>query len=813
MTQNSDDLFELEPDTANADVSVEEVDTEVLDAPVAEQPPEPPAPPAEPEADPGTADDGHLGPYAEWAYLEYAMSVVRSRAIPDAADGQKPVQRRILYAMRELGLNPGGKHVKSARVVGDVIGKFHPHGDSSVYEAMVRVAQDFSLRYPLVDGQGNFGSRDGDSAAAMRYTEARLAPIAELLLSELDEGTVDFKPNYDGEFREPAMLPARLPMMLANGASGIAVGMATEIPSHNLRELAAAAVQVLRHPASTIDDLLPLLPGPDFPGGGQIVSPAEGIRTAYTTGRGSLRVRARWQVEAMARGQWRVIVEELPPGVSTRVVLEKLEEKVNPRPKEGKKTLDQEQSQTKALLLSVLDRVRDESDKDNPVRLVLEPKSSRQSADEFMAVLLAHLPLEVSAPINLVAIDNAGRPRSMTLVELLQQWCEFRLITVRRRSEHRLGKALDRIHILEGRQTILLNIDEVIRIIRESDDPKAALIARFKLSDRQAEDILEIRLRQLARLEAIKIEQELAKLMAERDHLEGLLGDPGKLQKLVIKEIEADAAKYGDERRTLIEAAERVKLETTVADEPVTVLISAKGWARTRQGHNLDLSAVSFKEGDSLRQTIECRTPDSLVLLLTNGRACTVPVATLPGGKSEGVPLLSLIDAAGAKIAQIFTGQPEQRFFISQSAGYGFLCKFGDMLARNRNGKSFITLEEGSEPLPPRPVTDACDHLAALTTEPRLLVFPLAEMKELSGGKGVQVMQVPVGMTLADSLPIIGNVVRVIGEFRGKEKEDRSSDAHYGRRAKRGALIGAGLKKMRLAAVEPKPGKPAGEGA
>ncbi|MEO7127902.1 MAG: DNA topoisomerase IV subunit A, partial [Rhodoferax sp.] len=507
---------------------------------------------------PSESDDSlNLATYAQRAYLEYALSVVKGRALPDVCDGQKPVQRRILYSMSRMGLgfsgNSGAKPVKSARVVGDVLGRFHPHGDQAAYDALVRMAQDFSQRYPLIDGQGNFGSRDGDGAAAMRYTEARLARITSLLLDEIDEGTVDFIPNYDGSTEEPTQLPARLPFTLLNGASGIAVGLATEIPSHNLREIADACVALIKTPKLSDDELFDLIPGPDYPGGGQIISAASDIADAYRSGRGSLKVRARWKIEELARGQWQLVVTELPIGVSTQKVLEEIEELTNPKVKTGKKTLSQEQTQLKATVLAVLDVVRDESSKDAAVRLVFEPKTSRIEQQELITTLLAHTSLETSSPINLTMVGLDGRPTLKSLRQMLTEWIEFRQTTVQRRSRHRLDKVLDRIHILEGRQLVLLNIDEVIAIIRRADEPKVALIERFKLSDRQAEDILEIRLRQLARLEAIKIEQELKELRQEQGKLEEILGSPAALRRLMVKEIEQDAKTFADPRRTLIQ--------------------------------------------------------------------------------------------------------------------------------------------------------------------------------------------------------------------------------------------------------------------
>jgi len=457
-----------------------------------------------------------LAEFAERAYLDYAISVVKGRALPDGSDGQKPVQRRILHAMNQLGLAADAKPVKSARVVGEVLGRYHPHGDTAAYDALVRMAQTFSLRYPLIDGQGNFGSRDGDGAAAMRYTEARLTVYARLLLDEIDQGTVDFVDNYDGSTQEPARLPARLPMVLLNGASGIAVGMATEIPSHNLREVAAAAAHLIRNPQATLEEILALIPGPDLPGGAQVISTPAEIAEAYRSGRGSLRMRSRYTVEDLARGQWQLVVQQLPHGVSSQQVLEQIEDITNPKPRLGKKSVSPEQLQLKQAMLALLDTVRDESGKDAAVRLVFEPRSSRVATQELLGMLLVNTSLETNLSLNMVMVGRDGRPVQKPLLACLSEWAAFRLDTVRRRSAHRLEKVRDRVHVLEGRQLVLLRIDEVIRIIRESDEPKPALMAAFSLSDRQAEDILEIRLRQLARLEAIRIEQELKALRDER---------------------------------------------------------------------------------------------------------------------------------------------------------------------------------------------------------------------------------------------------------------------------------------------------------
>ena len=597
-----------------------------------------------------TRDSLPLAQFAERSYLEYAMSVVMGRALPDVADGQKPVQRRILYAMHELGLYAPTRHVKSARVVGDVLGKYHPHGDTAAYDALVRQAQDFSLRYPLIDGQGNFGSRDGDNAAAMRYTECRLTPIAELLLSEIDRDTVDFVANYDGAFKEPKLLPARLPMLLLNGTSGIGVGMATDIPSHNLGEVARAAIAAIRNPKITVEQLMTFIPGPDLPGGGHIISEPETIRAIYETGRGSLRVRARWTVEELARGQWRVAVTELPFGVSTRAVLEDIERATNPKPKEGKKSLSQEQINLKSLLLSALDTVRDESDKSAPVRIVLEPKSSRQDPQEFMNLLLANTRLESSLPINLVMLGRDGRPRSKTLKQMVEEWTAVPLATVTRRTEHRLGQVDRRIHILEGRQLALLSIDKVIRIIRKADDPKADLIAAFGLTEVQAEDILEIRLRQLARLEG---DQDRGRAEGAQVRAQGA-GDASwrsrkALANLVVSEIEADAKRFGDARRTLIEAVAPVVQNRIVPDEPITVTLSRHGWIRSRQGHGLDAEQFAYKAGDGPLAVLETRTVSSVVVLDTAGRAYTIRASEVPGGRGDGVPVTTLIELQPAR--------------------------------------------------------------------------------------------------------------------------------------------------------------------
>jgi topoisomerase-4 subunit A len=742
-----------------------------------------------------------LGKYAEQAYLDYAISVVKGRALPDVSDGQKPVQRRLLYAMNEMGLRADAKPVKSARVVGDVLGKYHPHGDQSAYDALVRLAQDFSLRYPLIDGQGNFGSRDGDGAAAMRYTETRLAPISRLLLDEIDEGTVDFMPNYDGSFDEPRLLPARLPFVLLNGASGIAVGLATEIPPHNLREVAQAAVALIRNPKLTHAELIEHLPGPDFPGGGQIISSPAEIAAAYESGRGSLKVRARWKIEEMARGQWQAVITELPPNASCQKVLEEIEELTNPKIKLGKKSLTPEQLQTKQTLLALLDTVRDESGRDAPVRLVFEPKSSRIDQTEFVNTLLAHTSMESGVALNLVMIGTDGRPRQKSVLDVLREWVEFRATTVTRRSRFRLARINDRIHILEGRMIVFLNLDEVIRIIREADEPKAALIARFDLSERQAEDILEIRLRQLARLESIKIEKELEGLRDDKSKLEELLASESALKRLMIREIEADAKQYGDERRTLIQADKRAVFEQRVVDEPVTVVVSQRGWVRTAKGHGLDPAQFTFKAGDALYGAFASRTTDTLVAWGSNGRVYSVSVAALPGGRGDGVPVTSLIELeGGTHLMHYYAAAADQALLLSSSAGFGFIAKIGDMVSRVKAGKSFMTLDDGALPLVPMPLWPQATQVACLADDGRLLVFGLDEMKTLSGGgRGVTLIGLEGKERLVQAAPIGSAGVVLLGAGRGgkpSEVELRGAAlaSHVGKRARKGRKPDSRLK-------------------
>ena len=738
-----------------------------------------------------------LGQYAERAYLEYAMSVVKGRALPEVSDGQKPVQRRILFAMRDMGLTAGAKPVKSARVVGEILGKYHPHGDSSAYEAMVRMAQDFTLRYPLIDGIGNFGSRDGDGAAAMRYTEARLTPIAELLLSEINQGTVDFVPNYDGAFDEPLHLPARLPMVLLNGASGIAVGMATEIPSHNLNEVTQAAIALLKKPTLETVDLMQYIPAPDFAGGGQIITPADELRRIYETGKGSVRVRARYEIEKLARGQWRVIVTELPPNANSAKILAEIEEQTNPKPKAGKKQINQDQLNTKKLMLDLIDRVRDESDGEHPVRLVFEPKSSRIDTDTF----IKHADgadFSGRQCVHELGNDGFGQPPCAEKPEN-----DFAgMVGFPRRyrntpSEIPFESSGKRLHILEGRLKVFLHIDEVIKVIRESDDPKADLMAAFGLTEIQAEDILEIRLRQLARLEGFKLEKELNELREEQGRLNILLGDENEKRKLIIKEMQADMKQFGDARRTLVEEAGRAVLTQTTADEPITLILSEKGWIRSRAGHNLDLSQTAFKEGDRLKQTIEGRTVLPVVILDSLGRTYTLDAAEIPGGRGDGVPVSSLIELQnGAKPVAMLTGQPEQHYLLSGSGGYGFITKLADMIGRVKAGKVIMTVDSGETVLPPVAVYASslinpdCKVVLA-SSDHRLLAFSIGELKVMPKGRGLQLMSLAEGASLEHIMVTTSPEFTVVSVGRrGAEHQEKLRIADIdGKRGKKGKVL------------------------
>ncbi len=730
-----------------------------------------------------------IGQYAEEAYLSYAISVVKGRALPSVEDGQKPVQRRILYAMKEMNLVAGAKPVKSARVVGNVLGMYHPHGDSSAYEAAVRLAQDFTLRYPLIDGQGNFGSRDGDGAAAMRYTEMRLSPIADLLLSEIDRGTVDFQNNYDGAFQEPTLLPARLPMMLLNGASGIAVGMATEMVPHNMREVANAVLHVMSNPKTTTEELMAHIPGPDWPGGSQLITKTADIHEMYDTGRGSLRLRARWVVESMARGQWRVIINELPHGVSVETIQNEILAISNPKAKKDKKTIDQDQLLLKQSALSMIDTVKSEGQKD--VRLIIEPKTSRVNADEMMAFLLLHTSLEVSCSVNMVMIGTDGRPAQKNMITVLKEWITFRLDVVRRRCQFDLDKINKRIHILEGRMIAFLHIDEVIKVIRNSDEPKQDLIAAFDLTEIQAEDILEIRLRQLARLEGIKIEKELEKLREEAEGLNAILGSNTKLKNLTAREIKQDAEKYGDERRTLIEPVERAQAaKSFVVDEPVTILLSKNGWIRARQGHNVERDAISWKAGDNELAVIETRTVRPIIILDSNGRCYAFDASSVPGGKGDGIPVSSIIELQnGASITAALSGDEADKYLFISSNSYGFIAPLKGLIARPKAGKAFMKVDEGAKVLEPIKLDDSA-YLAVTSSENKLLAFAIDEVNEYpNGGRGVKIMDIPKGATLTSVALSDGESATVLVKNKEKTIKGDLFLKALGKRSRKGVAL------------------------
>jgi len=663
-----------------------------------------------------------LHSFTEKAYLDYSMYVILDRALPHIGDGLKPVQRRIIYAMSELGLSARAKFKKSARTVGDVLGKFHPHGDSACYEAMVHMAQAFSFRYPLVDGQGNWGSPDDPkSFAAMRYTEARLAPFAEVLLAELGEGTVDWTPNFDGTLKEPTLLPARLPAVLLNGATGIAVGMATDIPPHNLNEVSAAAVHLLENPKASVEDLCEHLQGPDFPTGGEIITPREDLLAVYRSGNGSVRIRARFDQE---NGD--IVVTELPYQVS------------------GNKVLEQIAGQMAAKKLPMVADLRDESDHENPTRLVIVPRSNRIDADTLMSHLFATTDLERSYRINMNMIGLDGRPAVKDLRTLLKEWLEFRVATVTRRLQYRLDNVLDRLHILDGLMVAYLNIDEIIAIIRREDEPKPVLMKRFKLSDRQADAILDLKLRHLAKLEEMKIRGEQEALSEERDSLQKTLSSKQRLRTLVKKEIKADTDAYGDVRRSQLverEAAQAMDETALLPSEPVTIVLSEKGWVRAAKGHDIDPTSLSYKAGDSFCAAALGRSNQPVVFLDSSGRAYTLAAHSLPSARGQGEPLTGRFNPPdGARFVAVMAGEPDSLYLLASDAGYGFIARLGDMMARTKAGKSVLSVPKSAEVLPPAPVFDPdSDQVAAVNLQGQMLVIPAAEIPRLNRGKGIKI--------------------------------------------------------------------------
>jgi topoisomerase IV subunit A len=727
-----------------------------------------------------------LHEYAERAYLDYSMYVVLDRALPFVGDGLKPVQRRIIYAMSELGLNAGSKPKKSARTVGDVIGKFHPHGDSACYEALVLMAQPFSYRYPLIDGQGNFGSPDDPkSFAAMRYTESKLTPIAEVLLGELGQGTVDWVPNFDGTLEEPSWLPARLPHLLLNGTTGIAVGMATDLPPHNLGEIVSACIRLLDDPDASVRDLCEHVRGPDFPTAAEIITPAAELLKLYETGNGSIRARAVYR-----REDGNLVITALPYQVSPSKVIEQIAQ------------------QMRAKKLPWLEDIRDESDHANPIRIVLVPRSNRVDYEQLMGHLFATTDMERSYRANFNVIGLDGKPQVKNLKAFLAEWLSFRQDTVRRRLKHRLDKVERRLHLLEGLLIAFLNLDEVIRIIRSEDEPKPALIARFALSEDQADYILETRLRQLARLEEMKIRGEQDELAKERDKLVATLGSNAKLKKLVKDELLADAKKFGDARRSpLVErgAAQALSETELVASEPVTVVLSSKGWIRAAKGHDVDAAALSYREGDALCAAARGRSNQQVAFLDSTGRAYSTAAHTLPSARGNGEPLTGrFTPPAGAMFVGVLCGEDDARFLLATSFGYGFVTRYANFVGRNKAGKQLLNPDREAAVLPPVAVGDPATDLAvAVTSAGHLLAFPLAELPELDKGKGNKLIQVPPAkLKSGDERVIAVASVRQGGEltlFCGQRKlilSWRDLQAYSGTRASRGNVLPRGFQRV-----------------
>ncbi|MDH0647979.1 DNA topoisomerase IV subunit A [Pseudomonas sp. GD03858] len=734
-----------------------------------------------------------LADFTEQAYLNYSMYVIMDRALPHIGDGLKPVQRRIVYAMSELGLDADSKHKKSARTVGDVLGKFHPHGDSACYEAMVLMAQPFSYRYTLVDGQGNWGAPDDPkSFAAMRYTEARLSRYSEVLLSELGQGTVDWVPNFDGTLQEPAVLPARLPNILLNGTTGIAVGMATDVPPHNLREVASACVRLLDEPKATIEQLCEHIQGPDYPTEAEIVTPRADILKLYETGKGSIRMRAVYRVE-----DGDIIVTALPHQVS------------------GAKVLEQIAAQMQAKKLPMVADLRDESDHENPCRIVIIPRSNRVDAAELMQHLFATTDLESTYRVNVNIIGLDGRPQVKNLRALLLEWLEYRIGTVRRRLQHRLDKVEKRLHLLEGLLTAFLNLDEVIHIIRTEEHPKQALIARFDLTEIQADYILETRLRQLARLEEMKIRGEQDELLKEQKRLTTLLGSDAKLRKLVRSELLEDAETYGDERRSpIVERAEAKALSENelMPTEPVTVVLSEKGWVRCAKGHDIDATGLSYKAGDGFKAAAAGRSNQFAVLIDSTGRSYSLAAHSLPSARGQGEPLTGrLTPPPGASFECVLLPEDDALYVIASDAGYGFVVKGEDLQAKNKAGKGLLSLPNGAKVMTPRPVADReQDWLAAVTTEGRLLVFKVADLPQLGKGKGNKIIGVP-GDRVASreeyvtDLAVISEGATLVLQAGKRTLSLKPDDLeHYkGERGRRGSKLPRGFQRVDALLVEP----------
>ncbi|MFZ2313832.1 MAG: DNA topoisomerase IV subunit A [Methylobacter sp.] len=726
-----------------------------------------------------------LKDFAEKAYLDYSMYVILDRALPHIADGLKPVQRRIVFAMSELGLTSVAKFKKSARTVGDVLGKYHPHGDSACYEAMVLMAQDFSYRYPLVDGQGNWGSPDDPkSFAAMRYTESRLTGYAQTLLSELGQGTVEWSDNFDGTLKEPELLPARLPNILLNGTMGIAVGMATDIPPHNLREVAHACIQLLDDPDSSLETIFTHIKGPDYPTEAEIITSAEDIQKMYISGGGSIKMRAKYEQE-----DGNIVITALPHQVS------------------GAKLLEQIAAQMLAKKLPMIEDLRDESDHENPTRLLVIPRSKRIDVDEVMSHLFATTDLEKSYRVNMNMIGMDGRPKVKGLRDILVEWLSFRTETVRRRLQYRLDKVLARLHILDGLLIAYLNIDEVIAIIRSEDRPKPVLMERFGITDTQAEAILELKLRNLAKLEEMKIRGEQDELELERAALEKTLGSKALLNRLIRKEIERDAEKYGDDRRSPIvarDAAQALNTTALISNEPLTVILSDKGWIRAAKGHDIDVASLSYRSGDSFLDAVKCRTTQPVYILDSTGRAYSTSAHDLPSARSQGEPLTGRLNPpAGSLFLHLLAGQPDDWYLLASNAGYGFRVQLKELLSKNKAGKQLISLPDGAKVLKPTPIHSESDLLAVATLQGRLLIFPVADLPALLKGKGNKLIQIPSADLVAGKDCVVAMVsmpensqLKVISGKRHIRLAGSDIEHYSGSRAKRGSALPRGFQRV-----------------
>ena len=733
-----------------------------------------------------------LTDYTQKAYLDYSMYVILDRALPHIADGLKPVQRRIIYAMSELGLSATSKHKKSARTVGDVLGKFHPHGDTACYEAMVLMAQPFTYRYPLVDGQGNWGSQDDPkSFAAMRYTESKLTRFAKSLLQELGQGTVDFAPNFDGTLTEPTLLPSRLPGILLNSTTGIAVGMATDIPPHNLREVGQACIHLLDKPKATLDDMLEYIKGPDYPTDAEVISSPEDIRMIYTTGHGSMRARAIY-----VREDNDIIITSLPFQVS------------------GSKILEQIAQQMIAKKLPMVEDLRDESDHEHPTRLVITPRSNRVEADSLMQHLFATTDLERTYRVNMNMIGLNGRPKVKPLLEILVEWLSFRMETVRRRLQWRLDKVEARLHILEGLLIAYLNIDEVIAIIRNNDEPKPVLMSRFKISDEQAEAILELKLRHLAQLEEMKIRGEQDELAKERDNLQATLGSDRRMKTLVKKELQLDIDTYGDERRSPIVqrlAAQAISESDLIPSEPITVVLSERGWVRAGKGYDVDPVALNYKAGDSYQSSARGRTNKNAMFLDSTGRVYCVPAHGFPSARGLGEPISGRLKPPdGARFISVIMGEDDDRYLFSTSAGYGFVARLGDLISRNKAGKSVISVPAGAHVLPAQPIKSlTTDRVCAISNTGSLLAFPVGELPEMAKGKGNKIYSIPgpkfkSGEESMTALAVMApkEKLRIASGKRHTSIKYAELEEYLGTRGQRGRKLPRGFQSVQAVSVE-----------